>query len=227
MFKKVKAGGKLDYKDQVCIELTPLEMMVGKWKPIIVLHLIREGTKRFSELQKLIPEINKRTLTLHLRELEEQDIVQRVVFPEVPPRVEYSITEHGKTLHPVLLQIYESEVKRIGDTEAERDISKIFTALEARVGKWKPILLLHLLKGGTKRFNELHKLVPDISKRMLTVQLRELESRDIVLRVVYPQVPPKVEYSITEHGRELQPVLEAMHTWGKAHIEHMKNKAFQ
>ena len=59
---------------------------------------------------------------------------------------------------------------------------------------------------------------------MLTNQLRELEEEDIIHRVVYPQVPPKVEYSITEYGRSLEPILEAMHEWSTLHLEHKKNK---
>ncbi|WP_376775455.1 winged helix-turn-helix transcriptional regulator [Cohnella nanjingensis] len=60
---------------------------------------------------------------------------------------------------------------------------------------------------------------------MLTLQLRDLEEQDIVRRVVYPQIPPKVEYSITEYGKSLTPILAAMHQWGDAHLEHMKSKA--
>ncbi len=59
---------------------------------------------------------------------------------------------------------------------------------------------------------------------MLTLQLRELEEQDIIKRVVYPQIPPKVEYSISEYGKSLEPLLESMHQWGLAHNEHMKKK---
>ncbi|KIL42287.1 HxlR family transcriptional regulator [Gordoniibacillus kamchatkensis] len=95
-------------------------------------------------------------------------------------------------------------------------------ALEIVVGKWKPIILLHLFHEGTKRFGELKSLLPNITQKMLTAQLRELEQQDIVRRVVYPEVPPRVEYSITEYGRSLEPILQQMHDWGAAHLEHMK-----
>ncbi|WP_087973441.1 winged helix-turn-helix transcriptional regulator [Oceanobacillus rekensis] len=93
-------------------------------------------------------------------------------------------------------------------------------ALGILVGKWKPIILLHLLQEGTKRFSELKRSMPGITQKMLTKQLRELEAEDIIQRVVYPQVPPKVEYSITEYGRSLEPILEAMHEWGTKHTLH-------
>jgi len=81
-------------------------------------------------------------------------------------------------------------------------------------GKWKVIIIHHLISG-TRRFNELKKLIPQITQRMLTSQLRELESHGVVHRKVYAQVPPKVEYSLTELGLSLKPILEVMHGWGQ------------
>lgn len=97
--------------------------------------------------------------------------------------------------------------------------------LEVFVGKWKPTILFHLFGGGTKRFSELRALMPEITQKMLTSQLRELEEQDVILRVVYPQVPPKVEYSITEHGKSLAPILGLMNEWGNAHLRHMLQKS--
>jgi DNA-binding HxlR family transcriptional regulator len=82
-------------------------------------------------------------------------------------------------------------------------------------GKWKMLILWHLGKEGTKRFNELKSLMPGITQRMLVNQLRELESDFIVHREVYAVVPPKVEYSLTERGKTLMPILESMYAWGK------------
>jgi len=83
-------------------------------------------------------------------------------------------------------------------------------------GKWKPIILYYL-KDGLKRFGELQRLIPHITKKMLTQQLRELERDEIIERKVYHQVPPKVEYSLSEYGKSLKPVLELMATWGNKH----------
>ena len=106
----------------------------------------------------------------------------------------------------------------------EPDLCKVEDALGILVGKWKPMILLHLLKEGTQRFSELKHLLPGITQKMLTKQLRELEEEGIVKREVYPQVPPKVEYSITEYGRTLQPILEAMHEWGMKHYAYKLEK---
>lgn len=104
------------------------------------------------------------------------------------------------------------------------ELCKVDDALGILVGKWKPIILLHLMQAGTSRFNELKRSLPGITQKMLTQQLRELEDEDIIARKVYPQVPPKVEYSITEYGRSLEPILDAMHEWGAKHTMHKLQK---
>lgn len=98
---------------------------------------------------------------------------------------------------------------------------KIETALEILVGKWKPVILFNLFSNGTMRFSELQRAMPDITKKMLTSQLRELEYHDIVHRKIYMQVPPKVEYSITEYGQNMTPLMQALVQWGTAHMQHL------
>lgn len=80
-------------------------------------------------------------------------------------------------------------------------------------GRWKSLILWHL-HSETRRFAELKRLMPKITQRMLTQQLRELEQDGIVTRKVYAVVPPKVEYSLTEAGKSLRPILDAMCQWG-------------
>ena len=86
-------------------------------------------------------------------------------------------------------------------------------------GTWKPIILFHLLHG-KKRFSELSRTIGAITQRMLTLQLRELEDAGIVLRTVYAEVPPRVDYELTELGHSLQPVLIAMRNWGTTYAQH-------
>lgn len=84
-------------------------------------------------------------------------------------------------------------------------------------GKWKPLILFYLLQE-PRRFGELRRLMPNVTQRMLTKHLRELEAAGVVHREVYRQVPPKVEYSLTALGRTLEPVLTMMLRWGQSYI---------
>jgi DNA-binding HxlR family transcriptional regulator len=85
-------------------------------------------------------------------------------------------------------------------------------------GKWKAVLIFHMMRGGPHRFAELRRKTTGISDRVLTSQLRELETDGIVRREAFAEVPPRVEYSLTEYGASLQPVTEAMYQWGKRHM---------
>lgn len=85
-------------------------------------------------------------------------------------------------------------------------------------GKYKALLLWHL-SGKVLRFNELRRLVPEATAKMLTQQLRELERDGLITRTVYPVVPPKVEYALTERGESLFPILQAMYVWGSRLLE--------
>jgi len=92
----------------------------------------------------------------------------------------------------------------------------IETVIQVLGGKWKPLILWHLLDSA-RRFNELEKLIPEVTQKMLAQHLRELENDRLVTRTIYPSVPPKVEYSLSEYGKTMVPVLEAMCAWGETH----------
>lgn len=82
-------------------------------------------------------------------------------------------------------------------------------------GKWKPIILYRLGTDGTLRFSAVKRAIPSITQKMLTQQLRELEADGVVHREVYPQVPPKVEYSLTKLGQSVMPIISQLCQWGK------------
>lgn len=91
-------------------------------------------------------------------------------------------------------------------------------SLEVIGGKWKGMILYHLLRAGKPiRFSELERSFEVATRRMITRQLKELENEGIVLRTAYPEVPPRVEYSMTRKGETLRPVIEALKAWGEAY----------
>ena len=89
------------------------------------------------------------------------------------------------------------------------------TAIDVIGGKWKPVILYHLMSG-KRRHGELRKLLADASQKMLTQQLRELERDGIVVRNIFPENPPRVEYELSRYGHTLQPVMRELCKWGKA-----------
>jgi DNA-binding HxlR family transcriptional regulator len=93
----------------------------------------------------------------------------------------------------------------------------IEAALDVIGGKWKSIILFRIMED-TRRFNELRRLIPKVTQRTLTNQLRELERDGLIKRKIYAEVPPKVEYSATELGQSLQPVLEAISHWSEVYL---------
>jgi len=90
-------------------------------------------------------------------------------------------------------------------------------ALDVIGGKWKPLILWHL-GDDVLRFSELQRGLPGVNAKMLTKQLRELEEDGVIKRTIYPEVPPRVEYQITEFGKTLIPILQALCTWGALYL---------
>jgi DNA-binding HxlR family transcriptional regulator len=115
------------------------------------------------------------------------------------------------------------------ETDVEEFYCPVKLTTDVIGGKWKPLILFYL-ESGTKRFGELRKLIPGMTKKMLTQHLRDLERDEVIRRKVYAVVPPKVEYSLTRHGESLKPILRLMSAWGVKHrkrygIPKSKNRA--
>lgn len=116
----------------------------------------------------------------------------------------------------------------IADTENfEIQSCRIEDGLEVLSGKWKLKILMQIFKNPTIRFSVLQKAIPGITQKMLTKNLRELEAEELIERRVYPTIPPKVEYALTEHGKELAPILDQLHYFGLKHRSYMERKVNQ
>ncbi|BEU78733.1 helix-turn-helix domain-containing protein [Enterobacter asburiae] len=112
---------------------------------------------------------------------------------------------HEKVSYCIMSKLYSPE-------SAASGVEQVLRLLE---GRWKLIILFHLFDGKVQRYSDFEKLIPGISQKMLAQQLRQLESDGIVSRMVYPQVPPKVEYRLTDWGQALCPALDAMLKWAE------------
>lgn len=101
---------------------------------------------------------------------------------------------------------------------------EIEVTLEVLRGKWKALILWNLFQHKVVRYNELRRLIPSVSQKMLTQQLRDLEDHHLINRQVYNTVPPQVEYKLTEAGLALIPIMETMDQWGKKYVTYYSEK---
>lgn len=116
------------------------------------------------------------------------------------------------------------KINSLSDEELLKKLKKcpITMTMETIGGKWKPIILSRI-KLKINRFGQLERTISGISKKMLTAQLRELEQSGIIDRVIYAEIPPRVEYFISKKGETLFPILDSMFEWGKSNIEDFQN----
>jgi DNA-binding HxlR family transcriptional regulator len=99
-------------------------IIAGKWKPAIIYALVMNGTLRFNDLRRMITGVSQRMLTQQLRDLERHGIVRRVVHPEIPPRVEYSVTRLGRSLHPIFKSVCRWADKNFGEVESAAAVNR-------------------------------------------------------------------------------------------------------
>ena len=106
------------------------------------------------------------------------------------------------------------------DLESMQERCPLTAALEVVGGKWN-MIVLYWLSSGTRRFNGLRRLMPNVSHKVLAATLRDLEQAQLIERTVHAEVPPRVEYSISAHGRTVVPLVEAVRVWGHLHLDQM------
>ena len=186
----------------------------GKLKVLIWYHLL-SGTKRFGELRRLLPEASRQMLTLQLRELEQLGVVQRQVYVELPPKVEYSLTPLGQQSEPMLRQFVAWGEWFCG--RVDLDYSAWLVDLGSR---WKMWIWYHLFSG-PKRFGELQHLLSPVSRQVLAAELRDLERMGVLRRRAYTEGSLKVEYALTDLGRRSEPILRQTYAWGKWFCEQL------
>jgi DNA-binding HxlR family transcriptional regulator len=202
-----------------CSVEATLSVIGGRWKPLIMSHLKENDCLRFGELKRQIDGITERMLTNQLRELEADNVVSRTVYAEVPPRVEYALTDYGHSLDPILLSMRDWGSKHMEVSAGRQFECAVDATLSVIGGRWKPVIIFHLINEEFMRFGALKRSIAGITERMLTKQLRELEHDKIVSRKVYAEVPPRVEYSLCDYGFTLESIMLSMRDWGADHVQ--------
>lgn len=104
------------------------------------------------------------------------------------------------------------------------DVCPVKTSLNILGGKWKGVIIYHLMPG-KKRFNELQRKINGITHKVLTLQLRELEADNIIKRTIYAEVPPKVEYELTEFGMTVKPIINCLYEWGQLILDNEESRS--
>jgi DNA-binding HxlR family transcriptional regulator len=113
-------------------------------------------------------------------------------------------------------KVWYSPTGKLADVTPDMAASGVEAAFRILEGRWKMLIIFHLFARSVLRFSELERAIPGVSQKMLIQQLRELEGDGVVLRTIYPQVPPKVEYSLTEWGQAMCPALDCVLEWAAA-----------
>ena len=116
----------------------------------------------------------------------------------------------------------DSATRRSNRRKASRTGCAVEATLSVIGGVWKPVLVFHLLQGKL-RFNALCRVAPVATPRMISLQLRELEADGIVTRTAFPEIPPKVEYTLTRHGESLKAIMTSIKQWGEEHLSIQEN----
>jgi DNA-binding HxlR family transcriptional regulator len=106
-------------------------------------------------------------------------------------------------------------------TDSKASHCPVEVTLSVIGGKWKPLILWHLSEGGVRRFLELQRTIPGITRKMLTQHLRELERDGVVARQIFDEMPLRVEYSLTKYGQTLRPLMRVLCDWGSKHKAHV------
>ena len=205
-----------DFEAECPVRAT-VRLLGGKYKSVVIWSL-RNGKKRFSEIQAMIPEATGKMLTKQLRELEADGLIERKVYPVVPPKTEYSLTEFGETAIPLIMDMSRCVSGMTFDGYL------LGRTLQVIGGKYKMYIIWRLMDG-PKRFGELRTFFSGITAHILSLQLKELESDGLIRREVKSENPPWVEYSLTSTGMSLLPVIDTIAEWGAAYIDMENEKA--
>jgi DNA-binding HxlR family transcriptional regulator len=209
------------FKEDIQFIFNAMKRISSKWTTQIVYAIMENKILRFKELGVKVKGINTKILINELKSLESHGIINRKVFAEVPSRVEYSLTKKGKDLTQLYSEIIlfgkkHSNLSIEVDTVEKTDVIKqqLSFAMKLVASKWSIPIVYSLLEK-ERRFKDLERYIDGISTRMLVKELQHLEEKEIISRTSYPEVPPRVEYALTDEGKSLYKVFGELIAYAK------------
>ena len=193
-------------------------MVKDKWTNDILYNLYKDP-KRFRDLEKAIPEISKKVLSSKLRKMENNNLIYKSIISKTPLIIQYHLSDFSLSLRPIFSsmylwvmnyqQDYYNLVKNDLKSYALIPISFTLHILEK---KWK-VGILNSLRNNPKRISELKKELHPVSKKMLIEHLKEMEQDGLIIKNIYDENLPKVEYSLTSSGKALIPIMDMFIEW--------------
>ena len=197
------------FKEDIQFIFNAMKRVSSKWTTQIVYTIMENKILRFKELEKKIEGINTKMLINELKSLERHGIVNRKVYAEVPSRVEYSLTKKGMDLTQLYNEIILFGKKYLNLSFEEKAVEKtdvisqqLLYAMELVSSKWS-VPIIYSLFEKERRFKEMERFIEGISTRMLVKELQHLEFKEVISRTSFPEVPPRVEYKLTDKGKSL------------------------
>ena len=188
-------------KEYSCPIESLLATIAGKWKVKILRCISCQDSVRLHQITEAIPQAGRQVLLQQLRELEKNGLVRRTRYAEMPPRVEYSLTDMGARMTTAVAQLYRiSKDLHGGWSQGGEDVCPGEQLLSYVVQKWEIRILKALSAMKSPRFQELCRAIPDISVKVLTQKLRQFEADGLLTRTQYSEMPPHVEYRLTRLG---------------------------
>ena len=211
----------LVFQEDISFIFNAMKRVSSKWTTQIVYTVMENKVLRFKELEKKIEGINPKILISELKSLENHGIINRKVYAEVPSRVEYSLTDKGKDLTQLYNEIilfgknnYVLSIEEETITKTEIIKKQLSFSMEFITSKWSAPIIYSLFEK-ERRFKDLERYIEGISTRMLVKELQHFEKREIVSRTSYPEVPPRVEYNLTNKGRSLYKIFNELISYAK------------
>lgn len=207
----IPLGNSVDITDLENCAKFAYDTIGNRWMSHILYALYLNDTMRYGELARVVPQISHKMLDQQLKKLLDRGLIQRKDYYEKPLKVEYHLTTKGEEVVPLILSIVDKfDFTQITEGHSSTEECQFESILKIIKGKWKTSILIILFEHHKARYNQIRSILPNVTNKHLSTQLKKLEAEGYINRIEYLEIPPRVEYSLTEKGINLLPILETI-----------------